>query len=155
MTQDELSKRCKSAVDVYSPIVEATRLSVLARFYGESLYWMNGKAQRASLTGLSQALKSVCSTHFEKTRHSRLWFKTAYDSIRVYVGPGADESNDTCTSSKRWPRHLTRENIGRSMQPMSFVLVLLTEVKIVKVIRRLFPLPVEIIPMARGMWPVN
>jgi len=56
----------------------------------------------------------------------------------------------TCTSIKAVARHCPREKNRRAMAAMSFCFVLLDESKLVKGIRRLSILPVEIIPMARG-----
>ena len=72
--------------------------------------------------------------------------KNSVDSIRVYVD-GADESNDNLHLIKGGGAALTREKIVVACSD-EFVCIA-DESKLVKVLGD-FPLPVEIIPMARG-----
>ncbi|WP_369919892.1 ribose-5-phosphate isomerase RpiA [Marinomonas polaris] len=145
MTQDELKQAVAEAAVAYIlPMLEADTIVGVGTGSTANLF-IDELAKHKGLFDGTVA-SSEASTERLKKHGIPVYDLNSVDSIRVYVD-GADESNDNLHLIKGGGAALTREKIVAACSD-EFVCIA-DESKLVKVLGD-FPLPVEIIPMARG-----
>ncbi|MDE8604371.1 ribose-5-phosphate isomerase RpiA [Marinomonas sp. RSW2] len=145
MTQDELKQAvAKAAVDYILPMLEADTIVGVGTGSTANLF-IDELAKHKSIFDGTVASSEASATRLKK-HGIPVYDLNSVDSIRVYVD-GADESNDNLHLIKGGGAALTREKIVAACSD-EFVCIA-DESKLVKVLGD-FPLPVEIIPMARG-----
>jgi len=145
MTQDELKQAvAEAAVSYILPMLEADTIVGVGTGSTANLF-IDELAKHKSLFDGTVA-SSEASAERLKKQGIPVYDLNSVDSIRVYVD-GADESNDNLHLIKGGGAALTREKIVAACSD-EFVCIA-DESKLVKVLGD-FPLPVEIIPMARG-----
>ena len=145
MTQDELKQAvAEAAVSYILPMLEADTIVGVGTGSTANLF-IDELAKHKSLFDGTVA-SSEASAERLKKHGIPVYDLNSVDSIRVYVD-GADESNDNLHLIKGGGAALTREKIVAACSD-EFVCIA-DESKLVKVLGD-FPLPVEIIPMARG-----
>ncbi|WOD08704.1 ribose-5-phosphate isomerase RpiA [Marinomonas sp. GJ51-6] len=145
MTQDELKQAvAKAAVDYILPMLESDTIvgvgtEPTANFFIDEL-------AKHKLDFDGTVASSEASAERLKKHGIPVYDLNSVNAIRVYVD-GADETNDHLHLIKGGGAALTREKIVAACSE-EFVCIA-DESKLVKVLGD-FPLPVEIIPMARG-----
>ncbi|WP_421846671.1 ribose-5-phosphate isomerase RpiA [Marinomonas sp.] len=145
MTQDELKQAVAEAAVAYIlPMLEADTIVGVGTGSTANLF-IDELAKHKGLFDGTVA-SSEASTERLKKHGIPVYDLNSVDSIRVYVD-GADESNDNLHLIKGGGAALTREKIVAACSD-EFVCIA-DESKLVKILGD-FPLPVEIIPMARG-----
>ncbi|MGO2235159.1 ribose-5-phosphate isomerase [Marinomonas sp. UCMA 3892] len=145
MTQDELKQAvAKAAMAYIQPMLEADTIVGVGTGSTANLF-IDELAKHKGLFDGTVA-SSEASAERLKKHGIPVYDLNSVDSIRVYVD-GADESNDNLHLIKGGGAALTREKIVAACSD-EFVCIA-DESKLVKVLGD-FPLPVEIIPMARG-----
>tara|TARA_R110001606_G_scaffold333183_1_gene481028 strand:- start:1162 stop:1833 length:672 start_codon:yes stop_codon:yes gene_type:complete len=145
MTQDELKQAVAEAAVAYIlPMLEADTIVGVGTGSTANLF-IDELAKHKGLFDGTVA-SSEASAERLKKHGIPVYDLNSVDSIRVYVD-GADESNDNLHLIKGGGAALTREKIVAACSD-EFVCIA-DESKLVKVLGD-FPLPVEIIPMARG-----
>ena len=145
MTQDELKQAvAKAAVDYIHPMLEEDTIIGVGTGSTANLF-IDELAKHKGLFDGTVA-SSEASAERLKSHGIPVYDLNSVDNIRVYVD-GADESNDHLHLIKGGGAALTREKIVAACSE-EFVCIA-DESKLVKVLGD-FPLPVEIIPMARG-----
>ncbi|WP_417560777.1 ribose-5-phosphate isomerase RpiA [Marinomonas sp.] len=145
MTQDELKQAvAKAAMAYIQPMLEADTIVGVGTGSTANLF-IDELAKHKGLFDGTVA-SSEASAERLKKQGIPVYDLNSVDSIRVYVD-GADESNDNLHLIKGGGAALTREKIVAACSD-EFVCIA-DESKLVKVLGD-FPLPVEIIPMARG-----
>ncbi|MBU1296906.1 MAG: ribose-5-phosphate isomerase RpiA [Gammaproteobacteria bacterium] len=145
MTQDELKQAVAEAAVAYIlPMLEANTIVGVGTGSTANLF-IDELAKHKGLFDGTVA-SSEASAERLKKHGIPVYDLNSVDSIRVYVD-GADESNDNLHLIKGGGAALTREKIVAACSD-EFVCIA-DESKLVKVLGD-FPLPVEIIPMARG-----
>lgn len=145
MTQDELKQAVAEAAVAYIlPMLEADTIVGVGTGSTANLF-IDELAKHKGLFDGTVA-SSEASTERLKKHGITVYDLNSVDSIRVYVD-GADESNDNLHLIKGGGAALTREKIVAACSD-EFVCIA-DESKLVKILGD-FPLPVEIIPMARG-----
>lgn len=145
MTQDELKQAVAEAAVAYIlPMLEADTIVGVGTGSTANLF-IDELAKHKGLFDGTVA-SSEASAERLKKHGIPVYGLNSVDSIRVYVD-GADESNDNLHLIKGGGAALTREKIVAACSD-EFVCIA-DESKLVKVLGD-FPLPVEIIPMARG-----
>ena len=145
MTQDELKQAVAEAAVAYIlPMLEANTIVGVGTGSTANLF-IDELAKHKGLFDGTVASSEASAARLKK--HGIPGYDlNSVDSIRVYVD-GADESNDNLHLIKGGGAALTREKIVAACSD-EFVCIA-DESKLVKVLGD-FPLPVEIIPMARG-----
>lgn len=145
MTQDELKQAVAEAAVAYIlPMLETDTIVGVGTGSTANLF-IDELAKHKSLFDGTVA-SSEASAERLKKHGIPVYNLNSVDSIRVYVD-GADESNDNLHLIKGGGAALTREKIVAACSD-EFVCIA-DESKLVKLLGD-FPLPVEIIPMARG-----
>tara|TARA_R110001606_G_scaffold255655_1_gene403705 strand:- start:2341 stop:3012 length:672 start_codon:yes stop_codon:yes gene_type:complete len=145
MTQDELKQAvAEAAVDYILPMLEADTIVGVGTGSTANLF-IDELAKHKGLFDGTVASSEASAARLKKNGIP-VYDLNSVDSIRVYVD-GADESNDNLHLIKGGGAALTREKIVVACSD-EFVCIA-DESKLVKVLGD-FPLPVEIIPMARG-----
>ena len=145
MTQDELKQAVAEAAVAYIlPMLETDTIVGVGTGSTANLF-IDELAKHKGLFDGTVA-SSEASAERLKKHGIPVYNLNSVDSIRVYVD-GADESNDNLHLIKGGGAALTREKIVAACSD-EFVCIA-DESKLVKVLGD-FPLPVEIIPMARG-----
>ncbi|AWX98808.1 ribose 5-phosphate isomerase A [Marinomonas primoryensis] len=145
MTQDELKQAvAKAAVDYILPMLEADTIVGVGTGSTANLF-IDELAKHKGIFDGTVASSEASAARLKK-HGIPVYDLNSVDSIRVYVD-GADESNDNLHLIKGGGAALTREKIVAACSD-EFVCIA-DESKLVKVLGD-FPLPVEIIPMARG-----
>ncbi|MBJ7538101.1 ribose-5-phosphate isomerase RpiA [Marinomonas transparens] len=145
MTQDELKQAvAEAAVEYILPMLESDTIVGVGTGSTANLFIDELAKHKAKFDGT--VASSEASTARLKGHGVPVYDLNSVDSIRVYVD-GADESNDHLHLIKGGGAALTREKIVTACSD-EFVCIA-DESKLVKVLGD-FPLPVEIIPMARG-----
>jgi ribose 5-phosphate isomerase A len=145
MTQDELKQAvAEAAVDYILPMLEADTIVGVGTGSTANLF-IDELAKHKGLFDGTVASSEASAARLKK-HGIPVYDLNSVDSIRVYVD-GADESNDNLHLIKGGGAALTREKIVVACSD-EFVCIA-DESKLVKVLGD-FPLPVEIIPMARG-----
>lgn len=145
MTQDELKQAVAEAAVAYIlPMLEADTIVGVGTGSTANLF-IDELAKHKGLFDGTVA-SSEASTERLKKHGIPVYDLNSVDSIRVYVD-GADESNDNLHLIKGGGAALTREKIVAACSD-EFVCIA-DESKLIKILGD-FPLPVEIIPMARG-----
>ncbi len=145
MTQDELKQAvAEAAVDYILPMLEADTIVGIGTGSTANLF-IDELAKHKGLFDGTVASSEASAARLKK-HGIPVYDLNSVDSIRVYVD-GADESNDNLHLIKGGGAALTREKIVVACSD-EFVCIA-DESKLVKVLGD-FPLPVEIIPMARG-----
>lgn len=145
MTQDELKQAVAEAAVAYIlPMLEADTIVGVGTGSTANLF-IDELAKHKGLFDGTVA-SSEASAERLKKHGIPVYDLNSVDSIRVYVD-GADESNDNLHLIKGGGAALTREKIVAACSD-EFVCIA-DESKLVKILGD-FPLPVEIIPMARG-----
>ena len=145
MTQDELKQAvAEAAVDYILPMLEADTIVGVGTGSTANLF-IDELAKHKGLFDGTVA-SSEASAERLKKHGIPVYELNSVNSIRVYVD-GADESNEHLHLIKGGGAALTREKIVVACSD-EFVCIA-DESKLVKVLGD-FPLPVEIIPMARG-----
>jgi ribose 5-phosphate isomerase A len=145
MTQDELKQAVAEAAVAYIlPMLEADTIVGVGTGSTANLF-IDELAKHKGLFDGTVA-SSEASAERLKKHGVPVYDLNSVDSIRVYVD-GADESNDNLHLIKGGGAALTREKIVAACSD-EFVCIA-DESKLVKILGD-FPLPVEIIPMARG-----
>ncbi|RBP78304.1 ribose-5-phosphate isomerase RpiA [Marinomonas rhizomae] len=145
MTQDELKQAVAEAAVAYIlPMLETDTIVGVGTGSTANLF-IDELAKHKGLFDGTVA-SSEASAERLKKHGIPVYNLNSVDSIRVYVD-GADESNDHLHLIKGGGAALTREKIVAACSD-EFVCIA-DESKLVKVLGD-FPLPVEIIPMARG-----
>ena len=145
MTQDELKQAvAKAAMAYIQPMLEADTIVGVGTGSTANLF-IDELAKHKGLFDGTVA-SSEASAERLKKHGIPVYDLNSVDSIRVYVD-GADESNDNLHLIKGGGAALTREKIVAACSD-EFVCIA-DESKLVKILGD-FPLPVEIIPMARG-----
>ncbi|RUM50637.1 MAG: ribose 5-phosphate isomerase A [Marinomonas sp.] len=145
MTQDELKKAvAEAAVEYILPLLEEDTIVGVGTGSTANMF-IDELAKHKQLFDGTVA-SSEASAERLKGHGIPVYDLNAVDSIRVYVD-GADESNDHLHLIKGGGAALTREKIVAAVSE-EFVCIA-DESKLVKVLGD-FPLPVEVIPMARS-----
>jgi ribose 5-phosphate isomerase A len=145
MTQDELKQAvAEAAVEYILPMLEADTIVGVGTGSTANLFIDELAKHKHQFDGTVASSES--SAQRLKKHGIPVYDLNSVDSIRVYVD-GADESNDHLHLIKGGGAALTREKIVVACSD-EFVCIA-DESKLVKVLGD-FPLPVEIIPMARG-----
>lgn len=145
MTQDELKQAVAEAAVAYIlPMLEADTIVGVGTGSTANLF-IDELAKHKGLFDGTVA-SSEASAERLKKHGVPVYDLNSVDRIRVYVD-GADESNDNLHLIKGGGAALTREKIVAACSD-EFVCIA-DESKLVKILGD-FPLPVEIIPMARG-----
>lgn len=145
MTQDELKQAvAEAAVEYILPMLEADTIVGVGTGSTANLFIDELAKHKHQFDGT--VASSEASAQRLKKHGIPVYDLNSVDSIRVYVD-GADESNDHLHLIKGGGAALTREKIVVACSD-EFVCIA-DESKLVKVLGD-FPLPVEIIPMARG-----
>ncbi|PYF79608.1 MULTISPECIES: ribose-5-phosphate isomerase RpiA [Marinomonas] len=145
MTQDELKQAVAEAAVAYIlPMLETDTIVGVGTGSTANLF-IDELAKHKNLFDGTVA-SSEASAERLKKHGIPVYNLNSVDSIRVYVD-GADESNDHLHLIKGGGAALTREKIVAACSD-EFVCIA-DESKLVKLLGD-FPLPVEIIPMARG-----
>lgn len=145
MNQDELKQAVAEAAVAYIlPMLETDTIVGVGTGSTANLF-IDELAKHKGLFDGTVA-SSEASAERLKKHGIPVYNLNSVDSIRVYVD-GADESNDNLHLIKGGGAALTREKIVAACSD-EFVCIA-DESKLVKVLGD-FPLPVEIIPMARG-----
>lgn len=145
MTQDELKQAvAKAAMAYIQPMLEADTIVGVGTGSTANLFIDELAKHKGIFDGT--VASSEASAERLKKHGIPVYDLNSVDSIRVYVD-GADESNDNLHLIKGGGAALTREKIVAACSD-EFVCIA-DESKLVKVLGD-FPLPVEIIPMARG-----
>lgn len=145
MTQDELKQAvAEAAVNYILPMLEENTIVGVGTGSTANLFIDELAKHKIKFDGT--VASSETSTERLKKHGIPVYSLNSVDSIRVYVD-GADESNDHLHLIKGGGAALTREKIVAACSD-EFVCIA-DESKLVKVLGD-FPLPVEIIPMARG-----
>lgn len=145
MTQDELKQAvAEAAVTYILPMLETDTIVGVGTGSTANLF-IDELAKHKGLFDGTVA-SSEASAERLKKHGIPVFDLNSVDSIRVYVD-GADESNDNLHLIKGGGAALTREKIVAACSD-EFVCIA-DESKLVNVLGD-FPLPVEIIPMARG-----
>ena len=145
MTQDELKQAvAEAAVEYILPMLEADTIVGVGTGSTANLFI----DELAKHKGIFDGTVASSEASAERLRKHGIpvYDLNSVDNIRVYVD-GADESNDHLHLIKGGGAALTREKIVVACSD-EFVCIA-DESKLVKVLGD-FPLPVEIIPMARG-----
>ena len=141
MTQDELKKAAACAAIAY---VEDDMIVSVGPVPQPTTSLMNWQRLNIGLKALLQAQRQ--QLHASKPQGSVLFDPNTIDALPLYVD-GADEANAHRQLIKGGGGALTREKILATIS-RSFVCII-DETKRVDVLGR-FPLPVEVIPMARS-----
>ena len=145
MTQDELKQAvAEAAVDYILPMLEADTIVGVGTGSTANLFIDELAKHKGIFDGT--VASSEASAERLKKHGIPVYELNSVNSIRVYVD-GADESNEHLHLIKGGGAALTREKIVVACSD-EFVCIA-DESKLVKVLGD-FPLPVEIIPMARG-----
>jgi len=145
MTQDELKKAvAEAAVEYILPLLEEDTIVGVGTGSTANMF-IDELAKHKQLFDGTVA-SSEASAERLKGHGIPVYDLNSVDSIRVYVD-GADESNDHLHLIKGGGAALTREKIVAAVSE-EFVCIA-DESKLVKVLGD-FPLPVEVIPMARS-----
>ena len=145
MNQDELKQAVAEAAVAYIlPMLEADTIVGVGTGSTANLF-IDELAKHKGLFDGTVA-SSEASAERLKKHGIPVYNLNSVDSIRVYVD-GADESNDNLHLIKGGGAALTREKIVAACSD-EFVCIA-DESKLVKILGD-FPLPIEIIPMARG-----
>ncbi|MCV2403966.1 ribose-5-phosphate isomerase RpiA [Marinomonas sp. C2222] len=145
MTQDELKQAvAEAAVDYILPMLEEKTIVGVGTGSTANLFIDELAKHKIKFDGT--VASSEASAERLKKHGIPVYDLNSVDGIRVYVD-GADESNDHLHLIKGGGAALTREKIVAACSD-EFVCIA-DESKLVKVLGD-FPLPVEIIPMARG-----
>jgi ribose 5-phosphate isomerase A len=145
MTQDELKQAvAEAAVEYILPMLEADTIVGVGTGSTANLFIDELAKHKHQFDGT--VASSEASAQRLKKHGIPVYDLNSVDSIRVYVD-GADESNVHLHLIKGGGAALTREKIVVACSD-EFVCIA-DESKLVKVLGD-FPLPVEIIPMARG-----
>ncbi|ETI57852.1 ribose-5-phosphate isomerase RpiA [Marinomonas profundimaris] len=145
MTQDELKQAvAEAAVEYILPMLEADTIVGVGTGSTANLFIDELAKHKGIFDGT--VASSEASAERLKKHGIPVYDLNSVDNIRVYVD-GADESNDHLHLIKGGGAALTREKIVVACSD-EFVCIA-DESKLVKVLGD-FPLPVEIIPMARG-----
>ena len=145
MTQDELKKAvAEAAVEYILPLLEEDTIVGVGTGSTANMF-IDELAKHKQLFDGTVA-SSEASAERLKGHGIPVYDLNVVDSIRVYVD-GADESNDHLHLIKGGGAALTREKIVAAVSE-EFVCIA-DESKLVKVLGD-FPLPVEVIPMARS-----
>lgn len=145
MTQDELKQAvAKAAVEYILPMLESDTIVGVGTGSTANLFIDELAKYKHDFDGT--VASSEASSERLKSHGIPVYDLNSVSSIRVYVD-GADESNEHLRLIKGGGAALTREKIVTACSD-EFVCIA-DESKLVKVLGD-FPLPVEIIPMARG-----
>ena len=145
MTQDELKQAvAKTAVEYILPMLESDTIVGVGTGSTANLFIDELAKYKHDFDGT--VASSEASSERLKSHGIPVYDLNSVSSIRVYVD-GADESNEHLRLIKGGGAALTREKIVTACSD-EFVCIA-DESKLVKVLGD-FPLPVEIIPMARG-----
>ncbi|MEP0071128.1 MAG: ribose-5-phosphate isomerase RpiA [Marinomonas sp.] len=145
MTQDELKQAvAKAAVDYILPMLESDTIVGVGTGSTANLFIDELAKHKLDFDGT--VASSEASAERLKKHGIPVYDLNSVNAIRVYVD-GADETNDHLHLIKGGGAALTREKIVTACSE-EFVCIA-DESKLVKVLGD-FPLPVEIIPMARG-----
>ncbi|MCB5162920.1 ribose-5-phosphate isomerase RpiA [Marinomonas algarum] len=145
MTQDELKQAVAEAAVAYIlPLLEDDTIVGVGTGSTANLFIDELAKHKNHFDGA--VASSDASAERLKKHGIPVYDLNSVDSIRVYVD-GADESNDNLYLIKGGGAALTREKIVAACSD-EFVCIA-DESKLVKILGD-FPLPVEIIPMARG-----
>lgn len=145
MTQDELKQAvAKAAVDYILPMLESDTIVGVGTGSTANLFIDELAKHKLDFDGT--VASSEASAERLKKHGIPVYDLNSVNAIRVYVD-GADETNDHLHLIKGGGAALTREKIVAACSE-EFVCIA-DESKLVKVLGD-FPLPVEIIPMARG-----
>ncbi|MGR0280262.1 ribose-5-phosphate isomerase RpiA [Marinomonas dokdonensis] len=145
MTQDELKQAvAKAAVEYILPMLESDTIVGVGTGSTANLFIDELAKHKHDFDGT--VASSEASSERLKSHGIPVYDLNSVSSIRVYVD-GADESNEHLRLIKGGGAALTREKIVTACSD-EFVCIA-DESKLVKVLGD-FPLPVEIIPMARG-----
>jgi len=145
MTQDELKQAvAKAAVDHILPMLEADTIVGVGTGSTANLFIDELAKYKNRFDGT--VASSEATAERLKKHGIPVYDLNSVDSIRVYVD-GADESDEHLHLIKGGGAALTREKIVVACSD-EFICIA-DESKLVKVLGD-FPLPVEIIPMARG-----
>ncbi|MFT2098450.1 ribose-5-phosphate isomerase RpiA [Marinomonas sp. 2405UD66-6] len=145
MTQDELKQAvAKAAVDYILPMLESDTIVGVGTGSTANLFIDELAKHKLDFDGT--VASSEASAERLKKHGIPVYDLNSVNAIRVYVD-GADETNDHLHLIKGGGAALTREKIVAACSE-EFVCIA-DESKLVKVLGD-FPLPVEIIPIARG-----
>ena len=145
MTQDELKQAvAKAAVDYILPMLESD--TIVGVGTGSTANFFIDELAKHKLDFDGTVASSEASAERLKKHGIPVYDLNSVNAIRVYVD-GADETNEHLHLIKGGGAALTREKIVTACSE-EFVCIA-DESKLVKVLGD-FPLPVEIIPMARG-----
>lgn len=145
MTQDELKQAvAKAAIDYILPMLEPD--TIVGVGTGSTANFFIDELAKYKLDFDGTVASSEASAERLKKHGIPVYDLNSVNAIRVYVD-GADESNDHLHLIKGGGAALTREKIVAACSE-EFVCIA-DESKLVDVLGD-FPLPVEIIPMARG-----
>ncbi|MEP3349212.1 MAG: ribose-5-phosphate isomerase RpiA [Marinomonas sp.] len=145
MTQDELKQAvAKAAVDYILPMLESDTIVGVGTGSTANLFIDELAKHKLDFDGT--VASSEASAERLKKHGIPVYDLNSVNAIRVYVD-GADETNEHLHLIKGGGAALTREKIVAACSE-EFVCIA-DESKLVKVLGD-FPLPVEIIPMARG-----
>lgn len=145
MTQDELKQAvAKAAVDYILPMLESDTIVGVGTGSTANLFIDELAKHKLDFDGT--VASSEASAERLKKHGIPVYDLNSVNEIRVYVD-GADESNEYLHLIKGGGAALTREKIVAACSEEFICIV--DESKLVSILGD-FPLPVEIIPMARG-----
>lgn len=145
MTQDELKQAvAKAAVDYILPMLESDTIVGVGTGSTANLFIDELAKHKLDFDGT--VASSEASAERLKKHSIPVYDLNSVNEIRVYVD-GADESNEYLHLIKGGGAALTREKIVAACSEEFICIV--DESKLVSILGD-FPLPVEIIPMARG-----